>query len=315
MDAVVAGMGWGMLPDVQARPLLVAGRLVALRRTVTSMSRLAAVEARLAGPGDRGGGRGGGGRRGARRGPFRMTGLSPRSGSRFGPGSGRGPSRRPGGVSLRVLLVEDDDDLRAVIAAGLREAGFAVDGAGDWPEADVMLHVTAYDCVVLDRMLPSGDSLTRLEYRRRAGWSAPVLCLTALDTLHDRLHGLEGEADDYLAKPFAMRELVLRVRSLTRRAAERLPRLPELRGRGDGPGAARGAAGRGAALVEPKEYAVLQQLLVHQDSVVTRTALLEHCWDEMADPVSNVVDAVIAGVRRKLGAPRAWCTPCAARGS
>lgn len=204
---------------------------------------------------------------------------------------------------MRVLLVEDDDDLRAVIAAGLREAGFAVDGAGDWPEADVMLHVTAYDCVVLDRMLPSGDSLTRLESRRRAGWSAPVLCLTALDTLHDRLHGLESGADDYLAKPFVMRELVLRVRSLTRRAAERLPAflscadvVMDL---------ARREVRRDGVLLSlsPKEYAVLQQLLVHQDSVVTRTALLEHCWDEMADPVSNVVDAVIAGVRRKLGTP------------
>ncbi len=122
-----------------------------------------------------------------------------------------------------MLLVEDDDDLRAVIAAGLHEAGFAVDGADDWPEADVMLHVTAYDCVLLDRMLPSVDSLARLEDRRRAGWAVPVLCLTALDALDERLRGLESGADDYLAKPFAMRELVLRVRSPTRRAAERLP--------------------------------------------------------------------------------------------
>ncbi len=98
----------------------------------------------------------------------------------------------PAGVSLRVQLVEDDDDLRAVIAAGLREAGFAVDGADDWPEADVMLHVTAYDCVLLDRMLPSGDSLARLEDRRRAGWAVPVLRLTALDALDERLHGLES---------------------------------------------------------------------------------------------------------------------------
>lgn len=204
---------------------------------------------------------------------------------------------------MRVLLVEDDDDLRAVIAAGLREAGFAVDGADDWPEADVMLHVTAYDCVVLDRMLPSGDSLARLEERRRAGWPVPVLCLTALDALDERLHGLESGADDYLAKPFAMRELVLRVRSLTRRAAERLPTflscadvVMDL---------ARREVRRGGVLLSlsPKEYAVLQQLLVHRGSVVTRTALLEHCWDEMADPVSNVVDAVIAGVRRKLGSP------------
>ncbi|MFJ4963300.1 Transcriptional activator protein CopR [Streptomyces sp. ADI96-02] len=204
---------------------------------------------------------------------------------------------------MRVLLVEDEDDLRAVIAAGLREAGFAVDCAPDWPDADVMLHVTAYDCVVLDRMVPFGDTLVPLERRRRTGWSVPVLCLTALDTLDDRLFGLESGADDYLAKPFAMRELVLRVRSLTRRATERLPAflgcadvVMDL---------ARREVRRGGVLLSlsPKEYAVLQQLLVNAESVVTRTGLLEHCWDEMADPVSNVVDAVIAGVRRKLGSP------------
>ncbi|MEU2822567.1 response regulator transcription factor [Streptomyces bacillaris] len=163
--------------------------------------------------------------------------------------------------------------------------------------------VTAYDCVLLDRMLPSGDSLARLEDRRRAGWAVPVLCLTALDALDERLRGLESGADDYLAKPFAMRELVLRVRSPTRRAAERLPSflscadvVMDL---------ARREVRRGGVLLSlsPKEYAVLQQLLVHQGGVVTRTALLEHCWDEMAEPVSNVVDAVIAGVRRELGSP------------
>lgn len=204
---------------------------------------------------------------------------------------------------MRVLLVEDDDDLRAVVASGLRSAGFAVDEAPDWPDADVLLEVNAYDCVVLDRMLPSGDALGALERRRRAGWAVPVLCLTALNTLHDRLDGLESGADDYLAKPFALRELVLRVRSLTRRAAERLPAflsctdlVMDL---------ARREVRRAGVLLSlsPKEYAVLQQLLIHQDTVVTRTRLLEHCWDEMADPVSNVVDAVIAGVRRKIGAP------------
>ncbi|MEU0981568.1 response regulator transcription factor [Streptomyces griseus] len=204
---------------------------------------------------------------------------------------------------MRVLLVEDDGDLRDVIAAGLRDGGFAVDCASDWPEADVLLHLSAYDCVVLDRMVPSGDTLAPLEGRRRAGWSVPVLCLTALDSLDERLRGLESGADDYLAKPFSMRELVLRVRGLSRRASAR---LPSFLGCADVVmDVARHEVRRGGVLLSlsPKEYAVLQQLLVHRDTVVTRTGLLEHCWDEMADPVSNVVDAVVAGLRRKLGSP------------
>ncbi|KFK85156.1 transcriptional regulator [Streptomyces sp. JS01] len=204
---------------------------------------------------------------------------------------------------MRVLLVEDDDDLREVIAAGLRDGGFAVDCAADWPEADVALHLTAYDCVVLDRMVPSGDTLAPLEGRRRAGWSVPVLCLTALDSLDERVRGLESGADDYLAKPFAMRELVLRVRGLSRRAPDRLPAF--LTCADVVMDVSRHEVRRGGVLLSlsPKEYAVLQQFLVHLDTVVTRTGLLEHCWDEMADPVSNVVDAVVAGLRRKLGSP------------
>ncbi|MFE9696124.1 response regulator transcription factor [Streptomyces sp. NPDC006270] len=204
---------------------------------------------------------------------------------------------------MRVLLVEDDDDLRETVASGLRGGGFAVDCASDWPEADELLHLTAYDCVVLDRMVPSGDTLAPLEDRRRAGWSVPVLCLTALDSLDERLRGLENGADDYLAKPFAMRELVLRVRNLSRRASARLPSF--LNCADVVMDVARHEVRRGGVLLSlsPKEYAVLHQLLVHRDAVVTRTGLLEHCWDEMADPVSNVVDAVVAGLRRKLGSP------------
>ncbi|WP_420169605.1 winged helix-turn-helix domain-containing protein [Streptomyces violaceoruber] len=204
---------------------------------------------------------------------------------------------------MRVLLVEDDEDLREMTAAGLRDGGFAVDCAADWPEADVLLHVNAYDCVVLDRMVPFGDTLAPLEAGRRAGWSVPVLCLTALDSLDERVRGLESGADDYLAKPFAMRELVLRVRGLSRRAPVRLPSF--LRCADVVMDVARHEVRRGGVLLSlsPKEYAVLQQLLVRRDAVVTRTVLLEHCWDEMADPVSNVVDAVVAGLRRKLGSP------------
>ncbi|MEU6058075.1 response regulator transcription factor [Streptomyces sp. NPDC047097] len=204
---------------------------------------------------------------------------------------------------MRVLLVEDEPDLRDTVEAGLRDAGYAVDAVADWPDADLLLDVTDYDCVVLDRLLPSGDGLYALAGRRRTGWAVPVLCLTALHALPDRVEGFRLGADDYLPKPFAMVELVARVGSLARRAPGRLPvqlRCADLELDG-----ARREVRRGGVLLTltPKEYAVLHRLLVHQETVVTRSALIEHCWDEMADPASNVVDAVMAGLRRKLGGP------------
>lgn len=204
---------------------------------------------------------------------------------------------------MRVLLVEDEEDMRYVIAAGLRNAGYAVDAVSDWPDADVMLDLVPYGCVVLDRMVPSGDTLYPLQERRRRGWTTPVLCLTALNEVPDRVDGFRSGADDYLAKPFAMVELVLRVGSLVRRVPERLPVL--LRHADIELDEARREVRRAGVLLypTPKEYAVLRHLLVHRGEVVTRTALIDHCWDEMADPVSNVVDAVVAGLRRKLGAP------------
>ncbi|MET7683311.1 response regulator transcription factor [Streptomyces sp. NPDC005423] len=204
---------------------------------------------------------------------------------------------------MRVLLVEDEEDLRYVIQAGLRNAGYAVDAVSDWPDADVMLDLAPYSCVVLDRMVPSGDTLYALQERRRRGWTTPVLCLTALNEVPDRVDGFRSGADDYLAKPFAMVELVLRVGSLVRRAPERRP--AQLRHQDVELDEARREVRRAGVLLSltPKEYAVLRQLLLHRDEVVTRTTLIDHCWDEMADPVSNVVDAVVAGLRRKLGAP------------
>lgn len=204
---------------------------------------------------------------------------------------------------MRVLLVEDEPDLRDTVAAGLRAAGYAVDAVPDWPDADALMDVVPYDCVVLDRLVASGDTLHALSERRRAGWTVPVLCLTALHTLDDRVDGFRLGADDYLPKPFAMVELVMRVGSLARRAAGRLPAY--LRHGDVELDEARREVRRAGVLLSltPKEYAVLRHLLVHQGAVTTRSALIEHCWDEMADPMSNVVDAVMAGLRRKLGEP------------
>ncbi|MGC0418028.1 response regulator transcription factor [Embleya sp. AB8] len=204
---------------------------------------------------------------------------------------------------MRVLLVEDEPDLRAVIESGLRAGGFVVDAVADWPEADELVARTDYDCVVLDRLLPFGDAMYELRAKRRAGWSTPVLFLSALHTLPDRIAGLEHGADDYLAKPFAMAELVLRVRSLARRAGERLPvflRCADLE-----LDLSRREVRRDGILLSlsPKEFAVLHVLLVRQNEVVGKGDLFKQCWDDLADPVSNVVDAVVAGLRRKLGSP------------
>jgi two-component system, OmpR family, response regulator len=204
---------------------------------------------------------------------------------------------------MRVLLVEDEPDLRALVASGLRASGCCVDPVGDWSAADELLDLNDYDCVVLDRMLPHGDALHALGDRRRRGWATPVLFLTALHSLADRVAGFEHGADDYLAKPFAMSELVMRVRSLARRSHERLPVF--LRCADVELDLARREVRRADVLLSltPKEMSVLQRLLLWQDQVVTKGELFAHCWDELADPTSNVVDAVIAGLRRKLGPP------------
>lgn len=203
-----------------------------------------------------------------------------------------------------MLVVEDDADLRALIGAGLRGGGFVVDTAPDWPTADELLSLTDYDCVVLDRLLPHGDTLGALRARRADGWTTPVLFLSALHTLPERIAGFEHGADDYLPKPFAVAELVVRVRSLARRVRERLPVFLTC---GDLEiDLSRREVRRGGVLLSltPKEFAVLHVLMVRQGEVVSKSELIEQCWDQFADPVSNVVDAVVAGLRRKLGAPQ-----------
>lgn len=206
---------------------------------------------------------------------------------------------------MRVLLVEDDVDLAGSIGRGLRAGGLAVDTAPDWPQADLQLAVNSYDCVVLDRMLPAGDSLGQLHLRREAGWAVPVLFLTARDLVVDRLDGFAAGGDDYLVKPFAMAELTARVRVLCRRHAANTALPAILRCTDVTLDVARREVRRAGILLpmRPKELSILEVLLGRAGSVVSRTELIERCWDEMADPRSNVVDVAVATVRRKLGDP------------
>ncbi|RDI49284.1 response regulator transcription factor [Nocardia mexicana] len=204
---------------------------------------------------------------------------------------------------MRVLVLEDDPRLCREVTEGLRSAGFAVDIARHIADADFKIAVNRYDCLVVDRGLPDGDGLNLVAGIRTAGHAVPALILTGRDGLADRIAGFEHGADDYLAKPFALAELVLRVRALCRRQAP--------------PTVSRVAAGdieidlmrrrvrRGGILLSltPKEFAVLELMAARRGTVVSRTELIECCWDEMAEPASNVVDAVVAKLRRKLGPP------------
>ncbi|BBX86848.1 winged helix-turn-helix domain-containing protein [Mycolicibacterium aubagnense] len=204
---------------------------------------------------------------------------------------------------MRVLVCEDDIELGVRIAAGLRSAGFAVDVAHDLADADLKITVNHYDCLVMDRAMPDGDGLDLIAGKRAQGVTVPALMLTALDALADRVDGFAHGADDYLVKPFALAELSARVQALCRRRERPAPArinvgdlivdLPRRRVLRDGI----------LLTLTPKEFAVLETLAIRAGNVVSRTELVESCWDEMAEPASNVVDVVIAQLRRKLGSP------------
>lgn len=202
----------------------------------------------------------------------------------------------------RVLVVEDDDDLRTAVVADLRGNGFTVDEAPDAATAAAALGKGGYACVVFDRMLPDGDSIGFVRQRREAGWTVPVLFLTGRADVADRVAGFEHGADDYLGKPFSMAELCARVSVLCRRPA---PRPAVLRVGDLTLDTVRHEASRGGTplALGAREFAVLEFLMAHPGIAVSRTDLIEHCWDGGADPMSNVVDVVVRRIRRKLGPP------------
>lgn len=204
---------------------------------------------------------------------------------------------------MRVLLVEDEERLAETIARGLRREGMAVDVVNDGQSALIKATVNKYDVIVLDRNLPvvHGDEVCRRLVAEQS--ASRILMLTAAGSIQDRVTGLDLGADDYLPKPFALRELVARIRALSRRAA---PLVPPVLVAGDltlDPArhiAQR--AGRDLGLTN-KEFGVLQALLAAEGRVVSAEGLLEKVWDENADPFTNVVRVTIMTLRRKIGDP------------
>ncbi len=202
---------------------------------------------------------------------------------------------------MRLLVVEDEPDLAAALARSLRHAGFAVDVAGDAAGALEKLTVNEYDLVTLDINLPDVEGWEVLDRVRSDAAQTRVLVLTARDGLDDRVRGLDDGADDYLVKPFHLAELLARVRALLRRDAAAGGSVISV---GDlDVDTARMAASRGGRALEltPKEFAVLRYLASRPGAVVSTEELLEHVWDEQADPFSATVKVTVMNLRRKLG--------------
>jgi DNA-binding response OmpR family regulator len=204
---------------------------------------------------------------------------------------------------VRLMVVEDDDNLRLAVSTELGRTVSAVDQAADLAGADAALAGGGYDCVVFDRMLPDGDALSYVHRRRQQGWAVPVLFLTARDSVTDVVAGFAHGGDDYLVKPFAMAELTARVRILARRGGTAWPAV--LHHDDLEMNCARRQVRRAGVLLglTAKEFAVLEYLMTRPGRAVSRTELIEHCWDSSTDPMSNVVDAVVRRLRAKLGEP------------
>ncbi|MCB9947913.1 MAG: response regulator transcription factor [Rhodospirillaceae bacterium] len=203
---------------------------------------------------------------------------------------------------MRVLVVEDDAEAARYLSKGLTESGHTVDHAGDGATGLFMAASQDYDALVVDRMLPGLDGLSLIEALRKSGNVVPVLILSAMDKVNDRVSGLRAGGDDYLTKPFAFAELLARLEALTRRTrgtAQPETRLKVADLELDLLSRTVTRAGQPIALL-PRELKLLEYLMRHAGHVVTRTMILEAVWDYHFDPRTNVIDVHISRLRQKI---------------
>ena len=203
---------------------------------------------------------------------------------------------------MRVLIVEDEPLLSERLASALGDAGYAVDCAADGDQADFLIHTSDYDAVILDLGLPKIDGLTLLRSWREEGLTVPVAILTARGAWHEKVQGIDGGADDYLAKPFRMEELLARLRALIRRASGQA--APELRCGAVtlDPRSAKVTVDGAPVKLTSHEFRVLSYLMHHRGRVVSQGELTEHIYAQAFERDSNTVEVFIARLRRKLGA-------------
>jgi DNA-binding response OmpR family regulator len=203
---------------------------------------------------------------------------------------------------VRLLVVEDDLPLAQALRKGLGGQGFATDMAGSAEHAWQFLHEHTYDCILLDLSLPDVDGLTVLDALRHRNDPTPVLILTARGSVQDRVTGLNAGADDYLEKPFAFPELVARVRALLRRGTPLVSTVLRVDNLELDPARMEVRRGGEPIALTAKEFGILEYLMRHGGQLVTRTMLLEECWDRSYDGLSNLVDVYVSRLRRKLDA-------------
>jgi len=204
--------------------------------------------------------------------------------------------------SMRILIIEDDRDAAAYLVKAFREAGYAVDHAADGVGGYDLAQEGGYDVAIVDRMLPKMDGLALIGALRAQNIETPVLILSALGQVDDRVKGLRAGGDDYLAKPYAFSELLARVEALARRRPKGAPeettyRLGDLALDRLSHKVTR--AGEEIAL-QPREFRLLEYLMQNAGKVVTRTMLLEHVWDYHFDPQTNVIDVHVSRLRAKI---------------
>jgi two-component system OmpR family response regulator len=205
--------------------------------------------------------------------------------------------------SMRVLVVEDEARLAGQISAALGEAGYVVDRAADGDRAEFLGQTEAYDAIVLDLGLPGVDGLTVLRRWREAGRTAPVLVLTARGSWHEKVQGIDSGADDYVAKPFQMEEVVARLRALIRRASGQVSAVLRCGPVSLDARLARVTVDGAPVKLTGHEFRVLSYLMHHRERVVSQAELVEHIYAQDFDRDSNTVEVFIARLRRKLGAP------------
>ena len=206
---------------------------------------------------------------------------------------------------MKILLIEDNERVVQFVSNGLREEGHVVDHAGNGRDGLFMASSETYDVLILDRMLPGGiDGLAIIEALRKTGTKTPILILSALAEVDDRIKGLRAGGDDYLTKPFAFGELAARIDALLRRSrgkdAETLLVVGDLR---MDLLARKVTRADKIILLQPREFSLLELLMRHAGQVVTRTMLLEKVWDYHFDPQTNVIDVHISKLRQKIDGP------------
>ncbi len=207
---------------------------------------------------------------------------------------------------MKVLLVEDNERVSQFVIKGLKEAGHTVDHAVSGRDGMFLGASEPYDVIVMDRMLPGEiDGLAIVEVLRKAGKRTPILILSALSEVDERIRGLKAGGDDYLTKPFAFCELLARLDALHRRSQGENRATPLTVGDLHlDPLTRKVTRGERAIALQPREFKLLEYLMRHAGQVVTRTMLLENVWDYHFDPQTNVVDVHISKLRQKIDADR-----------